>query len=677
MVRLQINKPRSRAGSLAADAALPAAFIIDTSGHSGEEMLTLAAEAAAAVVGATAQESAEVAGLTPGVLSLEKALPHLPGLPSPFALPPAAASAAQKLFPKLPTPSVVVTEVDGNVAATAVRAGSALPRSPPTSARSSGGGSGGSGSAAGAAFDSNPPSPSALPAPSPAPPAEGRALDAPLRLPLASASYLCAHPGAAPLGSAPMDPRRRVLDVRLDVSCTPLCGAWMPGDALAVLAPNPAPVVEGVLRALGVAGGARVDVRGAGAPPPPLSAPPAALYADAAAAPRPLFFPPWLPGFPFPAVRDVLMWCVELGAPPKKALLVLLGDAAGEQGGGGGGAARDALFFLAGRGGGGAAAWAGVVEGQALTLLDLLLLFPSARPPLGALLSLLPPLAPRFYSIASSPLATPHALRLLFNVAEFEAGWPGAGGRGEGGRIRRAGLATPWMEALAAPLLRGCGSSGSGGAPALLAFLKPARAFAPPPSLATPLVMVAHGTGLAPFLGFLAHRAARAAAASRAAAAVARGVWRPGVHLEGLVDDWEGGGAEAPGPSALFFGNRAPQCDFYCQGELEAALAGGALTALHCAWSRGAGGKTYVQALLRGGGGGAPPLGAGASLAELLVARGGALYVCGTNAMAAEARAAVVAAVAEHGPAVGLAGGAEEFVAGLQKAGRYGEDKWG
>ena len=45
--------------------------------------------------------------------------------------------------------------------------------------------------------------------------------------------------------------------------------------------------------------------------------------------------------------------------------------------------------------------------------------------------------------------------------------------------------------------------------------------------------------------------------------------------------------------------------------------------------------------------------------------------------MAAEARAAVVAALAEHGPAAGLAGAAEDFVAALQRAGRYGEDKWG
>ena len=37
--------------------------------------------------------------------------------------------------------------------------------------------------------------------------------------------------------------------------------------------------------------------------------------------------------------------------------------------------------------------------------------FPSCLPPLDALLDALPALAPRMYSIASSPLAQPHAVR--------------------------------------------------------------------------------------------------------------------------------------------------------------------------------------------------------------------------------------------------------------------------
>jgi sulfite reductase alpha subunit-like flavoprotein len=612
----------------------------------------------------------------------------MPNLPTDVFtnLPEADVSARQKLFPPVPAPTVAVVVVPAEDAEAAELAGPPSgppsPSSSPTSLRAL--------AALSPTFASSPPpasAPAALSATHAGTSSEGRSLDCPLQLPLASAAYLCPAPFAAPAGSLPANPSRRVLEVALDVGGTPLAGAWAPGDALAVLAPNACDVVAGVLCALGVDGGARLDVRGAGVPPlPPPPAAPSARCKNAAAATRPLFFPPWLPGFPFPTARDVLTWCVELCAPPKRALLVLLG-ASCRDGGGGGDAAtcsaqrqKDELFFLAGRGSGGLAAWTGVVEGQALTLLDLLHLFPAAKPELGALLSLLPPLAPRFYSIASSPLATPHCVRLMFNVVEFDAGWPGAGGLGEGGRIRRRGLATPWMEALAEPLLLGGGAA----PPTLRAFLKPARAFAPPPSLATPLVMVAHGTGLAPFLSFVAHRGARRAAAARAAAAVARGEWRRGVRMEGLLDDGaEGAAAEAPGDSVLFFGNRAPGEDFYCEAELRAAKRDGVLTALHCAWSRAGGEKEYVQALLRGGSGGGGAegrLGSGASLAKML-AGGGCVYVCGTNAMVAEVRKAVVAVLKEHGPAAGLPGAAdgaaEDFVAELQRAGRYGEDKWG
>lgn len=55
--------------------------------------------------------------------------------------------------------------------------------------------------------------------------------------------------------------------------------------------------------------------------------------------------------------------------------------------------------------------WVQVREGQP-SLVDLLAKFPSCHPPLDALLDALPALAPRLYSVASSPLAQPHQVSL-------------------------------------------------------------------------------------------------------------------------------------------------------------------------------------------------------------------------------------------------------------------------
>ena len=61
------------------------------------------------------------------------------------------------------------------------------------------------------------------------------------------------------------------------------------------------------------------------------------------------------------------------------------------------------------------------IEGQRLTLLDLLVLFTTCKPPLDALVSSLPPLQPRFYSIASSQLAHPDTLVVAFSVVHYTA----------------------------------------------------------------------------------------------------------------------------------------------------------------------------------------------------------------------------------------------------------------
>jgi hypothetical protein len=91
-------------------------------------------------------------------------------------------------------------------------------------------------------------------------------------------------------------------------------------------------------------------------------------------------------------------------------------------------------------------------------------------------------------------------------------------------------------------------------------------AFHPPESLATPIIMVAAGTGIAPFRGFVQARALRVAA-----------------------------GEGTPGPALLFFGCRAPGTDFLYRDELAAWEQAGVVD-VRPAFSRApGGGGRYVQ----------------------------------------------------------------------------------
>lgn len=146
-----------------------------------------------------------------------------------------------------------------------------------------------------------------------------------------------------------------------------------------------------------------------------------------------------------------------------------------------------------------------------------------------------------------------------------------------------------------------------------------------------PLVMIGPGTGIAPFRGFLQHRAARG----------------------------------DPGAAHLFFGCRHPDRDYIYRDELAAARAAGVLSSLSVAFSRVASTKDYVQDHL---------IRARCEMWECLEA-GGALYVCGdAKHMAKDVHRAVHELVA----ACNGWGGheAEAYVARLQKEGRYLQDVW-
>jgi cytochrome P450 / NADPH-cytochrome P450 reductase len=193
---------------------------------------------------------------------------------------------------------------------------------------------------------------------------------------------------------------------------------------------------------------------------------------------------------------------------------------------------------------------------------------PACELPFHAYLEMLSLLAPRYYSISSSPkTAGPSQCSVTVSVVA------GAGEPGQG------------------PFKGVCSNFLAGRRPGdtIHATVRETKAgFRLPDEPATPIIMVGPGTGLAPFRGFLQERAALAA--------------------EGRT----------LGPAMLFFGCRRADQDFLYADELKDWQARG-LVELHVAFSREGQGRTYVQDLM-------------ASQKDRiwsLIEQGAIVYVCG------------------------------------------------
>lgn len=150
----------------------------------------------------------------------------------------------------------------------------------------------------------------------------------------------------------------------------------------------------------------------------------------------------------------------------------------------------------------------------------------------------LKPLAPRLYSISSSPKAHAGQVHLTINVVRYESH----------GRVRK-GLASTFLADRA-----------SAETPVPV-FFQVSHGFRLPANGETPVIMVGPGTGVAPFRSFLHERRATG----------------------------------AKGRNWLFFGEQRSATDFYYRGELESMLSDGHLTKLSTAFSRDQQEKIYVQ----------------------------------------------------------------------------------
>jgi cytochrome P450/NADPH-cytochrome P450 reductase len=190
-------------------------------------------------------------------------------------------------------------------------------------------------------------------------------------------------------------------------------------------------------------------------------------------------------------------------------------------------------------------------------------------------------LAPRYYSISSSPSGEGGRCSVTVGVVEA----PALSGRGTYKGICSNYLAT-----------RRAGET-------IHATVRETKAgFRLPDDPLAPIIMIGPGTGLAPFRGFLQERAARKSA---------------GATL---------------GPAMLFFGCRHPDQDFLYAAELKQFAAEG-IAELHTAFSRLDGQKTYVQQLVA----------EQSAKVWSLIEQGAIVYVCGDGSkMEPDVKAALV-----------------------------------
>lgn len=278
--------------------------------------------------------------------------------------------------------------------------------------------------------------------------------------------------------------------------------------------------------------------------------------------------------------------------------------------------------LVAAHGGDAGAAARAYAEGRELA--DLLEDYPQTACQLGAedWIKLLPPIQPRFYSIASSPLVEADQITLCVSRVRYEThGKP------------REGLASNY---LAAHLEIGAECD---------VFLQANKGFRPI-ALDAPVgcVMIGPGTGVAPFRGFVQHLVKQAE-----------------TQLGGkkLAEVWPNG--DAP---LLFFGCRHPERDFLYREEWQTLDAAGDIR-LITAFSRAQTEKIYVQQRLR----------ENAALIWNRLERGAQFFICGdATHMASDVEQALLGIIMQQGQKTPEQ--ARSYLDDVARAGRYLKDVW-
>ncbi|XP_069950752.1 nitric oxide synthase-like protein isoform X2 [Cherax quadricarinatus] len=242
--------------------------------------------------------------------------------------------------------------------------------------------------------------------------------------------------------------------------------------------------------------------------------------------------------------------------------------------------------------------------------------FPSVMLDAGLLLTQLPSLGPRFYSISSSPEAHPGQIHVTVAVVQYNTEY----GKGQ----LHYGVCSNFLKQV---------SPGDH----VELFVRSATSFHMPQDPSVPIILVGPGTGVAPFRGFWHHRH----------------------HMVRHKN-------EKPGEINLFFGCRTKALDLYSE-EKEVMRRAGVLTHTYLALSREPTiPKTYVQDLL---------VEVGGYVYKQVVQEKGHFYVCGDCTMAECVYQKLKNIVQEHGRLSDQE--VENFMLQMRDENRYHEDIFG
>ncbi|XP_078670103.1 nitric oxide synthase 1-like [Branchiostoma floridae x Branchiostoma belcheri] len=255
------------------------------------------------------------------------------------------------------------------------------------------------------------------------------------------------------------------------------------------------------------------------------------------------------------------------------------------------------------------------------TLPELLQDYPSLQVLPALLLSQLPVLQQRYYSISSSPHMYPGQIHATVAVVKYRT----RGGQGP----EHNGVCSNWLNTVKTNESVPC-------------FIRTAKNFHLPADPSLPVLMVGPGTGIAPLRSFWQQRQVdiKAGTTSR----------RP------------------PGDMTLVFGCRQSRVDHIYKEETAQARRDGALTDIYTALSREPGTtRTYVQDILRER--------IPRKVLDLVLREGGHVYVCGDVTMATDVCETVQRILVKHG---GMsAARAEDFINNMKDNNRYHEDIFG